>query len=65
MMSTFLFADLAGYTALTDATGDAEAADLVERFCADTRDLLPRHGAIYVKSIGDPIMVRPPRPPVR
>jgi YHS domain-containing protein len=30
---TFLFADLAGYTALTETHGDETAADLVGEFC--------------------------------
>jgi class 3 adenylate cyclase len=49
---TFLFADLVGYTALTEAVGDAAAADLAREFrrtmCALSRD----HGARQVKSMG-------------
>jgi class 3 adenylate cyclase len=30
--ATFLFADIAGYTALTEAHGDEQAADLVAEF---------------------------------
>ena len=30
---TFLFADLSGFTALTEAHGDEQAADLVGGFC--------------------------------
>ena len=31
--ATFLFADIAGFTALTEAHGDEEAAALVAEFC--------------------------------
>jgi adenylate cyclase len=56
--NTFLFADLAGFTALTEAMGDEEAAELVGRFCSSVDDLLPDHGAEAVKSIGDALMIR-------
>ena len=36
-MHTFLFADLAGFTALTEAMGDEDAADLAGEFCAPSR----------------------------
>lgn len=55
---TFFFADLAGYTALTEAHGDEQAADLVGDFCAEVRKLLPTYGAEDVKTIGDALMVR-------
>jgi class 3 adenylate cyclase/YHS domain-containing protein len=55
---TFLFADLAGFTALTEAHGDEEAADLAQRFCGLLRALLPDHGAEEVKTIGDAMMIR-------
>ena len=55
---TFLFADLAGFTALTEAHGDTEAADLAERFCSSVESILPESGAQAVKSIGDAVMVR-------
>lgn len=55
---TFLFADLAGYTALTEVHGDEEAADLVGEFCASVRRLLPAHQAAEVKTIGDAVMIR-------
>ena len=54
---TFLFADLAGFTALTEAHGDAEAADLVAEFTAEARELLTEHRAREVKTIGDAVMV--------
>jgi class 3 adenylate cyclase len=37
---TFLFADLAGYTALTDAHGDELAADTAAAFRATAHELL-------------------------
>ena len=57
---TFLFADLAGYTAMTEAHGDEMAADAVSEFCRDVRELLPEFEAEQIKSIGDAVMVRVP-----
>ncbi len=54
---TFLFADLAGFTALTEAMGDEQAADVVAEFCAAVRDLLAGHDAEEVKAIGDALML--------
>ena len=55
--STFLFADIAGFTALTEAHGDEEAADLVADFATAVRSELPACGA-HVKTIGDALMLR-------
>lgn len=55
---TFLFADLAGFTALTEAMGDEDAADVAGEFCAAVRDLAPDYGAEPIKSIGDALMLR-------
>ncbi len=55
---TFLFADLAGFTALTEAHGDEEAADLVAEFTGAVRELLPEYEAEEVKTIGDAVMIR-------
>jgi adenylate cyclase len=60
--ATFLFADIAGFTALTEAHGDEEAADLVGRFCAAVRADLPPGGS-HVKTIGDAVMLRVPDAP--
>ena len=57
---TFLFADLAGYTAMTEAHGDEMAADAVTEFCREVRELLPEFEAEQVKSIGDAVLVRVP-----
>ena len=59
-VQTFLFADLSGFTALTEAHGDYQAAELVAQFDEAVRDLLPIHGGEEIKTIGDAIMVRVP-----
>jgi adenylate cyclase len=55
---TFLFADLAGFTALTEVHGDEHAADVAGSFCDAVRALLPEYGAEEVKTIGDALMIR-------
>lgn len=55
---TFLFADLAGFTALTEAHGDEHAVELVADFADCLRGLLAEHGAEEVKTIGDAMMLR-------
>ena len=52
-MSTFLFADLVGYTALSVEQGDEHAAEVATRFQREVRALAARHGATVVKSLGD------------
>jgi class 3 adenylate cyclase len=54
---TFLFADLVGYTALTEARGDAAAADLAREFRRTMCSLSRDHGAREVKSMGDGVMI--------
>jgi class 3 adenylate cyclase/YHS domain-containing protein len=56
--STFLFADLAGFTALTEAMGDEQAVDVAEEFFGAVRALLPEHRTVEVKTIGDALMLR-------
>lgn len=58
---TFLFVDLAGFSALTEAHGDADAVALLDRFLALTRDCLA-DGDELVKSIGDAVMLASPTP---
>jgi adenylate cyclase len=58
----FLFADLAGFTALTEVHGDERAADLAGEFFGGVRRLLPEHDAEEVKSLGDGLMIRAPEP---
>jgi len=55
---TFLFADLAGFTALTDVHGDDQAVDLAVEFFESVRALLPEYKAAEVKAIGDELMIR-------
>jgi adenylate cyclase len=59
---TFLFADLAGYTALTEVHGDEQAAAVAGDFCAWARPLLPDFGAEEVKTIGDALLLRVDQP---
>ena len=44
----FLFADIAGFTALTEAHGDEHAVQLVEEFANAVRAELPRVDGEYV-----------------
>ena len=60
--ATFLFADIAGFTALTEVHGDEEAATLVAEFCAAVGAELPEFGGAHVKTIGDALMLRVPEP---
>ena len=60
--ATFLFADIAGFTALTEAHGDEQAAELVSEFCAAVRQELPASGGTQVKTIGDALMLSIPDP---
>ena len=50
------FADLAGYTRLTEEAGEEEAVDAVERFIEDVEVTLP-DGARVIKTIGDEVMI--------
>lgn len=59
---TFAFVDLAGFAALTEAHGDLDAAALVDRFEAITREALGE-GDRFVKSIGDAVFFLSPTPP--
>ena len=59
---TFLFADIAGFTALTEAHGDEEAANLVADFCDAVRAELPACDGAHLKTIGDALMLRVPDP---
>jgi adenylate cyclase len=50
------FADLAGYTRLTEELGDELAVDAVERFVESVENTLPEDARI-VKTIGDEVMI--------
>jgi adenylate cyclase len=56
--ATFVFADIAGFTALTEAHGDEEAARLVADFCDAVAAELPVFGGTQIKTIGDALMLR-------
>jgi adenylate cyclase len=60
--ATFAFADIAGFTALTEAHGDEEAVALVERFSEAVEAELPAVRGEHVKNIGDALMLRIPAP---
>ena len=60
--ATFLFADIAGFTALTEAHGDEQAVELVEEFANAVQAELPRVAGEYVKAVGDALMLRVPDP---
>ena len=60
--STFLFADIAGYTALTEAHGDEDAAELARTFSGAVDGMASAEGGELIKTIGDAVMVRHPHP---
>lgn len=55
---TFFFADLAGFTALTEAMGDESAAGLAGEFCTAVSDEAPSYEAEEIKHIGDAVLIR-------
>ena len=55
------FADLAGYTRMTEELGDEHAVDVVEHFIAEVEHTLPDDARI-IKTIGDEVMVVSPDP---
>jgi adenylate cyclase len=57
---TFLFADLAGYTALTERCGDEIAAEVARDFRRTMRSLSRKYGAWQAKSMGDGVMIWAP-----
>ncbi len=50
------FADLAGYTRLTEEVGEQEALEVVERFVEQVTETLPDDARV-IKTIGDEVMV--------
>jgi class 3 adenylate cyclase len=54
---TFVFADLVGYTSLTEQSGDQAAADVAREFRRAMSSLSREHGAWHVKSMGDGAMI--------
>ena len=60
--ATFAFADIAGFTALTEAHGDEAAFALVSEFAQAVRAELDSIQGEHVKTIGDALMLRIPDP---
>ena len=60
--ATFLFADIAGFTALTEAHGDEHALQFVDEFARAVQAELPGVGGEHVKTVGDALMLRVPEP---
>ncbi len=50
------FADLAGYTRLTEEAGEDEAVDIIERFVEGVQNTLPDDARV-IKTIGDEVMI--------
>jgi adenylate cyclase len=61
MRVAIAFADLAGYTQLTELRGDLHALDVVDRFLVQVATSLPEDSRV-VKTIGDEVMVVGPDP---
>ncbi len=55
--AAIVFVDLASFTPLTEAMGDAEAAHVLQRFAALVRDAAGRASGQIVKQIGDAFMM--------
>ena len=60
--ATLVFADIAGYTALTEAHGDTDAAELAATFCGEISGIARASDGEVIKTIGDAVMVRHPDP---
>jgi adenylate cyclase len=56
MRVAIAFADLAGYTRLTEEVGEEEALEVVERFVELVTETLPDDARV-IKTIGDEVMV--------
>ena len=55
---TYVFADLAGFTALTTRWGDDIAAEVAVALADAARRLAAEHGGRLVKTMGDRVMLR-------
>ena len=60
LTASFVFADLAGFTRLTEQHGDHVAAEVASEFRRAMRALSRRHGAREVRSLGDGLMIWAP-----
>jgi class 3 adenylate cyclase len=56
----FLFADISGYSRLSELGGDEVAADVAIRFAAFAGGLAALHDADVVKRVGDAVMIYAP-----
>jgi adenylate cyclase len=61
IQATIAFVDLAGFTALTEAQGDEDAARLATKFAEMTRGALGP-GDRLIKTLGDAVLVTSPAP---
>ena len=59
IVGTFAFVDMAGFTAITEAQGDEDAADLATMFAEITRAALAP-GDKLIKTIGDAVLITSP-----
>ena len=57
-----VFADLSGYTALAEASGDEAAADVAMAFAELANEVATRHGGSVVKLLGDGVLLHFPDP---
>jgi adenylate cyclase len=57
-LQTFLFADLSGYSRLSELAGDEVAAEVALSFFTAASAIATEHGAEVVKRVGDAIMLR-------
>ncbi len=56
-LHNFLFADISGYSRLSELGGDDVAADVAIRFASLVAEMAPEHGALVVKRLGDAVML--------
>jgi len=56
-LHSFLFADICGYSKLTERDGDEAAAELAIRFASMVDSIAGDYGADVVKRVGDAVMV--------
>jgi class 3 adenylate cyclase len=57
MPEAAVFADLSGYTALTEASGDEAAADVAMAFAELVNEVATRHRGSVVKLLGDGVLL--------
>jgi adenylate cyclase len=56
-LHTFLFADISGYSRLTEQSGDEAAAEIAISFARQVAQMAADHGTELVKCVGDAVMV--------